>query len=341
MQTLENSQDLHGQKSKKSQCTSKLYHFDRIIGHGLYSTVFEVTHITSGKSFALKRTLHYLSQPCKELSLLQSLSHPNIPTLHNFFYTRSLNPHELYTSLILDFIPESLSNLIKHYTSKKQPIPSLHIKLYAYQLLRAVGYLHNKEISHNDITPSNILINPESHSLKLCDFNSSTQLNSSEDCIPYKSSYFYTAPELLLGAKKFSCESDLWSVGCVIAEMVLGNPLFKGQSEVDQLVKIFKVLGTPDSVTIEEMNPDMSEFQFPKLTACPLEKIFEGKTSREGISLIEKLLVYMPKERVDPYEAILLPFFDDLKQDKTKLRGGKELPELFDWNDEEVKFASL
>ena len=129
-------------------------------------------------------------------------------------------------------------------------VPNLIVKMYAYQLLRAISYIHALGICHRDIKPQNVLVDPENHILKLCDFGSAKQLIAGEPNVSYICSRYYRAPELIFGNADYSCSIDVWSVGCVIAELMLGQPIFPGESGVDQLVEIIKILGTPNKENI-------------------------------------------------------------------------------------------
>lgn len=116
-----------------------------------------------------------------------------------------------------------------------------------------------------------------------------------------------------------------------MAELLLGQPLFPGESGVDQLVEIIKVLGTPTRDQIHSMNPNYSEFRFPQIRANPWPKLFRSKTPETAINLIAKLLVYNPDQRLKPLDAICHPFFDELREEKTRLPSGNKLPDLFDF----------
>jgi len=143
------------------------------------------------------------------------------------------------------------------------------VKLYAYQSFRAIAYIHSKGICHRDIKPQNLLVEPTNHSLKICDFGSAKRLVKGEVNVSYICSRYYRAPELIFGATEYNNPIDVWSIGCVIAELLLGQPLFPGESGVDQLVEIIKVLGTPTKDQIHSMNPNYSEFKFPSIKAHP------------------------------------------------------------------------
>ena len=116
---------------------------------------------------------------------------------------------------------------------------------------------------------------------------------------------------------------------------MLGQPLFPGESGVDQLVEIIKVLGTPTREQIQAMNPNYTEFKFPQIKAHPWNKVFSSRTPADAIDLLSKILVYDPQIRLTPMEALCHPFFDELRDESTKLPNGSALPELFNFTQEE------
>jgi len=182
-----------------------------------------------------------------------------------------------------------------------------------------------------DIKPQNLLVNTESHALKLCDFGSAKQLVKGEPNISYICSRYYRAPELIFGATDYTTAIDVWSVGCVVAELMLGQPLFPGESGVDQLVEIIKVLGTPTREEIHAMNPNYTEFKFPQIKAHPWSKVFSRKLPPEAVDLVSKLLQYDPRKRLSWFQAMTHPLFDELRDPMTRLPNGKPLPPLFNW----------
>ena len=211
----------------------------------------------------------------------------------------------------------------------------LLVKLYAYQTFRALAYIHALGYCHRDIKPQNLLVDPATHALKICDFGSAKRIVKGEVNVSYICSRYYRAPELIFGSTEYTTAIDVWSVGCVVAELLVGQPLFPGESGVDQLVEIIKVLGTPNPDQIEAMNPSYSEFKFPSIRPNPWNKIFRSKTPPEAIELITHLLVYNPERRLKPLEACAHPFFDELRDENTRLPNGMPLPELFDFQKEE------
>eukprot|EP00392_Amoebophrya_sp_AT5.2_P007829 g7848.t1 len=153
----------------------------------------------------------------------------------------------------------------------------------------------------------------------------------------YICSRYYRAPELIFGATDYTTAIDIWSAACVTAEMILGQPLFPGESGVDQLVEIIKVLGTPTREQLMAMNPNYTEFKFPSIKPHPWSKVFRQRTSPDAIDFVSKLLQYDPKVRPHGLEAILHEFFDELRDQQTKLSSSKPMPELFDFSKEELQ----
>ncbi len=164
---------------------------------------------------------------------MKELFHPNIINLRHAFYTQGDKPDEIYLNIVMDYVPETVYRVLKHYNKMKQTVPVALVKLYAYQGFRALAYLHALGICHRDIKPQNLLIDPATHSLKLCDFGSAKRVIKGEANVSYICSRYYRAPELIFGATDYNSMIDVWSLGCVVAEMLLGQPLFPGESGVD------------------------------------------------------------------------------------------------------------
>ena len=138
-------------------------------------------------------------------------------------------------------------------------------------------------------------MNPKTHQVKLCDFGSAKQLIAGEPNVAYICSRYYRAPELVFEATEYTTAIDIWSVGCVMAELMLGNPLFPGESGVDQLIEIIKVLGTPTKEEIYAMNPNHNSFKFPQIRPHPWPKVFRNKQPANAIDLVSRMLRYEPE----------------------------------------------
>jgi serine/threonine protein kinase len=225
-------------------------------------------------------------------------------------------PDELYLNLVLEYVPETVYSISRRHHKHNLPLPLIFVKLYLYQLSRALAHIHALGICHRDIKPQNLLVNPKNQQLKLCDFGSAKALIAGEPNVSYICSRYYRAPELIFGSTDYTTAIDIWSQGCVGAELLLGQPLFPGDSGVDQLVEIIKVLGTPTKEEIRSMNSNYIEFKFPQIKGCQWKKIFRNK---------------------NPLDGCAHPFFDELRVEGTELpNGGGPLPPLFDWTPHEL-----
>ncbi|OMH85628.1 Glycogen synthase kinase-3 beta [Zancudomyces culisetae] len=205
-----------------------------------------------------------------------------------------------------------------------------------YQLFRSLNYIHILGICHRDIKPQNLLVNSATGVLKLCDFGSAKTLMAGEPNVSYICSRYYRAPELIFGATNYTGRIDIWSSGCVMAELLLGQPLFPGESGIDQLVEIIKVLGTPSREQIRTMNPNYMDHRFPQIKPHPFAKIFRSRATPEAVDLITKLLEYTPNSRLSAIQAMAHPFFEELRQPGLTLPNGDPIPALFDFAAEEL-----
>uniref|UniRef100_H2SGY7 [tau protein] kinase n=1 Tax=Takifugu rubripes TaxID=31033 RepID=H2SGY7_TAKRU len=245
----------------------------KVIGNGSFGVVYQARLIDSQEMVAIKKVLQDKRFKNRELQIMRKLDHCNIVRLRYFFYSSGEKKDEVYLNLVLDFVPETVYRVARHFNKAKSIIPITYVKVYMYQLFRSLAYIHSQGVCHRDIKPQNLLVDPESAILKLCDFGSAKQLVRGEPNVSYICSRYYRAPELIFGATDYTVNIDIWSAGCVLAELLLGQPIFPGDSGVDQLVEIIKVLGTPTREQIREMNPNYTEFKFPQIKAHPWTKV--------------------------------------------------------------------
>jgi len=142
-----------------------------------------------------------------------------------------------YLNLVTEFYPETLSRVMNYYRvqKKKDSVPHLLVKIYMFQLLRSLMYLHGShQVAHRDIKPHNLLIDPDTQRLCLCDMGSAKRITQKERSVAYISTRYYRAPELLLSSDHYGVEVDIWAAGCVMAEMLrAGRVLFEGKSNAD------------------------------------------------------------------------------------------------------------
>jgi serine/threonine protein kinase len=327
------SDSTNAKNEKKSEYT---YTATQIIGSGSFGVVYQATIAETGEVVAIKKVFQDKRYKNRELQILKELTHPNIVKLRNYFYTPGEKQDEVYLNCVMDYVPDTLSKIIRQYYKSKVSMPLIFVKLYSYQMLKSLAYIHAMGICHRDIKPQNVLVNPGNHTLKLCDFGSAKKLIKGEPNISYICSRYYRAPELIFGATEYTTQIDVWSTGCVIAELVLGQPIFPGDSASDQLVEIIKILGTPNKSQIIEMNPEYTnDSKFPLIKPYPWQKVFKNRiVNEEYIDFLAKLLAYEPNQRFRPLRALLHPFFDELRDSKAKLPSGEPLPkELFEFTE--------
>ncbi|XP_050677463.1 glycogen synthase kinase-3 beta-like isoform X2 [Leptidea sinapis] len=329
----------------------------KLIGNGSFGVVYQAKLCDTGELIAIKKVLQDKRFKNRELQIMRRLEHCNIVKLKYFFYSsgekmavpeavtcsllnamqpKDVAKDEVYLNLVLEYIPETVYKVARHYSKDEQTIPISFIKLYMYQLFRSLAYIHSLGICHRDIKPQNLLLDPKSGVLKLCDFGSAKHLVRGEPNVSYICSRYYRAPELIFGAIDYTTKIDVWSAGCVVAELLLGQPIFPGDSGVDQLVEIIKVLGTPTREQIREMNPNYTEFKFPQIKSHPWAKVFRACTPPDAIALVSRLLEYTPGARLSPLQACTHAFFDELREAGARLPNGRPLPPLFNFTDYEL-----
>lgn len=308
----------------------------KVIGNGSFGVVYQARLIDSQEWVAIKKVLQDKRFKNRELQVMRKLDHCNIVRLRYFFYCSGEKKDEVYLNLVLDYVPETVYRVARQFSKAKTIIPIFFVKVYMYQLFRSLAYIHSQGVCHRDIKPQNLLVDPETAVLKLCDFGSAKQLVRGEPNVSYICSRYYRAPELIFGATDYTSNIDVWSAGCVLAELLLGQPIFPGDSGVDQLVEIIKILGTPTREQIREMNPNYTEFKFPQIKAHPWTKVFKPRTPPEAIALCSRLLEYTPVTRLTPLQACAHAFFDELRQPGTRLPSGRELPPLFNFSTTEL-----
>jgi len=182
------------------------------------------------------------------------------------------------------------------------------IKYIMYQLLDGLCCLHKNWILHRDIKPGNILFS-EDGSLKIADFGSSRYYGSPDrEMTAHITTRFYRPPEMLYGSKYYTGGVDIWSAGCVFAEMVLRKPVFPGETELSQLTKIFALRGSPNEKTWPEVLDMPNYVPFEYIEKVPFKKLMPS-LSNEGIDLMEKMLDINPNLRIGTEDALKHPFF--------------------------------
>ena len=282
------------------------------IGEGTYGVVYKSRDKQTGDTIALKKIRleddneGVPSTAIREISLLKSLNHPNVVRLRDVVHDET----KLY--LIFEYLDQDLK---KYMNTVGTGLPPHTVKSFMYQMLSALVFCHTHRVLHRDLKPQNILIDKQG-SLRLADFGLARAFG-----LPIKTythevvTLWYRAPEILLGGRQYSTPVDIWSVGCIFAEMAQKRPLFMGDSEIDQLFKIFKVLGTPNEDTFPGVSalPDFKP-TFPKWRSQSLERLVPNLCSN-GIDLLAQMVCYDPAKRISARAALNHPYFHDFNPD--------------------------
>ena len=197
-----------------------------VAGVGTFGAVFKAQR-KDGKVVAIKKVYFDPKYKNRELDLVPALRHPNCLVHYDHYITKEGPKNDVYFHLVTEYLPETLETFSSIF--KKPSI--FYVKLFGYQLFAGLCYLHAHGVCHRDIKPSNVLIDLEDGRCQLCDFGSAKFLRKGEESVSYIATRSYRAPELILDCRSYTPKIDVWSAGCVLAEMVLGgSPLFKARN---------------------------------------------------------------------------------------------------------------
>ena len=288
-----------------------------IVGEGAYGIVYKCKNKETGKYVAIKKFKEIGDDLIKktmkrELKMLQRLHHPNIVEFQDAFKRKG----NLF--LVFEFVDKNLLELIEE--NPKGLDPNI-IKTIIYQLCKAIKYLHGQKIIHRDIKPENLLI-AKNNETKLCDFGFARLISgNSEKLTDYVATRWYRAPELLISQGEYGPEVDYWAIGCIMGELVDGNPLFPGENELDQIHCIQKVLGNLTEKQQETFysNPIYQGKNLLNITKPEtLERKYFGKLNKQAINFLKGLLELEPKKRLNENNVFQHPYFAKLvSNDKT------------------------
>ncbi|XP_067301583.1 cyclin-dependent kinase-like 5 isoform X3 [Pseudorasbora parva] len=268
-----------------------------IVGEGAYGVVLKCRHKETNEIVAIKKfkdseeNEEVKETTMRELKMLRTLKQENIVELKEAFRRRG----KLY--LVFEYVEKNMLELLEDMPNGAPPDK---VRTYIYQLIKAIHWCHKNDIVHRDIKPENLLISSEDV-LKLCDFGFARDLSEGTDAnyTEYVATRWYRSPELLLGAP-YGKAVDMWSVGCILGELSDGQPLFPGESEIDQLFTIQKVLGPlpPEQMKLFYSNPRFHGLRFPSVShPQTLERRYLGIISPVLLDLMKNLLLLNPNER--------------------------------------------
>uniref|UniRef100_A0A7S0YK75 cyclin-dependent kinase n=1 Tax=Polytomella parva TaxID=51329 RepID=A0A7S0YK75_9CHLO len=281
------------------------------IGEGTYGVVYKTRDRLTQEVFALKKIRlekeeeGVPSTALREIALLKELDHINVVKLYDVIHGEK----RLY--LIFEFLDMDLKKQMS--TTPNFSSNQKMLKLYLWQILSGVAYCHSRRILHRDLKPQNLLIDKENYTLKLADFGLARAFGLPARIFTHEVvTLWYRAPEILLGSKTYLTPVDVWSIGCIMAEMFNEKPLFQGGSEIEMLFKMFDLLGTPDETTWPGIsNLDYYNNVFPKWHRKSLLEAVPS-LGPKGADLLGRMLTYAPQQRITARDALQHEFFADI-----------------------------
>ncbi|CAL1701863.1 unnamed protein product [Somion occarium] len=286
--------------------------YSKIEKVGTYGVVYKARDVTTNEVVALKKIRLEAedegvpSTAIREISLLKELKDDNVVRLLDIVHA----DQKLY--LVFEFLDVDLKRYMENCNKSGSPITLDIVKRFTHQLTSGLLYCHSHRILHRDLKPQNLLIDKHNN-LKLADFGLARAFG-----IPMRTythevvTLWYRAPEVLLGSRHYSTAIDMWSVGCIFAEMIRrGHPLFPGDSEIDQIFKIFKILGTPNEETWPGVRqlPDYKP-TFPQWVAQDVAHQVPT-LDVNGLDLLKAMLTYDISKRISAKRTLDHPYFAD------------------------------
>ncbi|KAG8468297.1 hypothetical protein KFE25_013380 [Diacronema lutheri] len=287
------------------------YKIEKVVGNGAFGIVWKARAVDSGEVVAIKKVLLDRRYQNRELQMMKVMDNDCVVRLKHYYEKPGRKKDETFLQIVMEYLPDTLRSVTLRYQKKRKRFPIDHIKVYLYQMLKAMEYIHSRRICHRDIKPDNLLVDSTTLRLKLCDFGCSKVLVKGQPNISYICSRYYRAPELLFGATEYSCALDLWSIGTILAELLLGHLPFQGQDSTQQhLVEIMKLLGTPTNHDLHAMGASCTADDLPKLKPFPWDRVFPPGTPADAIDLVSRLLCYNPETRLNAQQALAHPFLE-------------------------------
>ncbi|KAJ3855167.1 putative MAP kinase [Lentinula lateritia] len=324
------------------------YEITHTIGAGAYGQVVAAVHTPSGRRVAIKKIMPFDHVVCalrtlRELMFLkyftQSSGHGNIITILDIIKPKSI---ESFDNVY--FIQELMQTDL-HRVIRTQCLTDDHCKYFIYQTLRALKTIHGANIVHRDIKPANLLVN-ENCELKVCDFGFARSMSTCESfgkgssrdgpgvMTEYVATRWYRAPENMLSNKTYTKAIDIWAVGCILAELLSGRPLFPGRDYVHQVDLVLDILGSPSG---EDFSTITSRRAREYVRSLPFRRrkdfrVLFPHASEDAIDFLSKTLTFHPKERMTVEEALEHPYVAPYHYPEDEPCGSPLAPENFEFD---------
>jgi len=288
------------------------YELIQRLGKGAYGIVWKAMDKKYKQVVALKKVFDAFrnstdaQRTYREVIFLQDLNgHDNVVRLRNI--VRAENNMDLY--LVFEYMEADL-----HLVIRANILEDVHRQYIVYQTLKALKYVHSAELIHRDLKPANILINSDVV-IKVADFGLARSVAFHGDDHDYKLSEYvatrwYRAPEILLGSSKYSKAVDMWSVGCILGELLIGKPIFQGKSSLNQIEKVLELVGKPKPEDVEAIDSPHAETILNSLSGIKRKSFhqFFGEITDDAMDLLKKLLTFNPNHRITVEEALKHPY---------------------------------
>ena len=300
----------------KTDVEKRLNEFRKVrkIGEGTYGEVYEAIDTTNNRRVAMKKMRIENKDEgipitaLREMCILKHLRHENVVQLYEIIQD--------VDKIVLIF--EYADMDLKMYVDKEKGIKDLKlIQQFTLQILNGLYYCNINRIIHRDLKPQNLLLITSEMKLKLCDFGLSRMFSLPMGKMTHEIiTLWYRPPEVLLGIENYTTKVDSWSIGCIMAEMITGKPLFPGDCEIGQLFKIFQIMGTPN----EETWPGITKLKdysllFPQWKPKKLKDLFPN-FDKDGLDLMEKFLQMDPDKRITIKDALNHPFLEKVRAEQ-------------------------
>ncbi|RLN73389.1 hypothetical protein BBJ28_00019775, partial [Nothophytophthora sp. Chile5] len=297
------------------------FEYVKTIGSGAYGVVISATNAQSGKTVAIKNIqrafddLTDAKRIVREIKLMRHLHHKCVLGVEDIFEPVSLAKFEdVY------IVSQLMATDLHRVIYSRHALSDEHIAFFMYQMLCAMKYVHSANVIHRDLKPSNVLVNANCE-LKICDFGLARGVFPEEELelTEYVVTRWYRAPEIMLGCMKYTREVDVWSMGCIFAEMMSRKPLFPGQDYIDQLHLIMNALGAPNDQELYFLtNARARKFmnaEFHKRGPTPTKPLAQLFTeiSPDALDLLEKMLVIDPNKRISIDDALAHPYVASIR----------------------------
>ncbi|KAJ7733251.1 kinase-like protein [Mycena maculata] len=281
----------------------------REMGSGAYGVVISAGDEITGETVAIKLVsrvfdkIQLAKRALREITLLRHFTgHANITGLID---AKMISPDSNEIYIFMEPMEADLHQIIK----SGQTLTGEHVQYFVYQILRGMKFVHSASVIHRDLKPGNLLVNADCE-LKICDFGLSRGFENASHLTEYVATRWYRAPEIMLGFREYDTAIDVWSIGCILAELLSSQPLFKGKDYVDQLKKILDVLGSPEETVLQKIASEKARTYVRSLPISkkrPFAKILPA-ADLQAIELLTHMLTFDPDQRFTVAEALEHPW---------------------------------